>query len=363
MPDGPAEFPRPGDSGDNMRQQLQSDFDPPNMSFWTRFQEQRMSPLLKRDNASSGLEVIATTALALNQRRRIQEAACLPVGDERDEQCCTRADSMQHTSEIPSSPMGHDHDAKSRKRQRRNHLEPFTSTKKGARVFTPEQQELLRTVFAENPYPSRELVQQLAHAFDHPVRKLTTWFNNRRARIRRAQHEQASQRQKKATSTSEAGALGLNRVTTTRIPKDDRVISKALVLPTSGNENFVDSPLRARFIATEQRYPAPIARSSKANASHFWKPSESASCHSLADRESERADNAESPAIMAADYVPLNHAKTSSMTSPVCSECFQSGPQQTTQCIMAHQSLPSLLGQAASESTATPGKDAGFRRR
>jgi hypothetical protein len=154
-----------------------------------RLRETRLPGRL--DQSFKGLEMIATAAVAVAQTPQSMEIA---------EPAC------QWDKPDPVSPRGthgaiggrgagtaHDeyrHFEPERKSSRQSRPKPFTSTKKGARIFTPEQQQVLKAVYAENQYPSRDDIQRLARAFQQPEAKLTTWFNNRRARVRRSQRNQ-----------------------------------------------------------------------------------------------------------------------------------------------------------------------------
>jgi hypothetical protein len=160
-----------------------------NLDYQNRLRETRLPGRL--DQSFKGLEMIATAAVAVAQTPQSMEIA---------EPAC------QWDKPDPVSPRGthgaiggrgadtaHDeyrHFDPERKSSRRSRPKPFTSTKKGARIFTPEQQQVLKAVYAENQYPSRDDIQRLARAFQQPEAKLTTWFNNRRARVRRSQRNQ-----------------------------------------------------------------------------------------------------------------------------------------------------------------------------
>lgn len=69
---------------------------------------------------------------------------------------------------------------------------PFTSTRRGARVFTPEQQTYLASRFTQTPYPTRDEIAALADELQRPREKVATWFNNRRAQVRRLERGQVT---------------------------------------------------------------------------------------------------------------------------------------------------------------------------
>lgn len=65
-------------------------------------------------------------------------------------------------------------------------LEGETPKKKGARVFTKEEKDILAEAYEKECFPLRRDLEELARRFGKPVRKVKTWFNNRRSLDRKS---------------------------------------------------------------------------------------------------------------------------------------------------------------------------------
>mmetsp|Transcript_22448 Transcript_22448/g.90030 ORF Transcript_22448/g.90030 Transcript_22448/m.90030 type:complete len:410 (+) Transcript_22448:386-1615(+) len=62
---------------------------------------------------------------------------------------------------------------------------PSETPKLGSRIFTDAEQQILKETFRQDPYPPRKRLRELSDRFEKPLYKVKTWFNNRRAKVRR----------------------------------------------------------------------------------------------------------------------------------------------------------------------------------
>ncbi|KAJ8908031.1 hypothetical protein NDN08_008128 [Rhodosorus marinus] len=62
---------------------------------------------------------------------------------------------------------------------------PLETPKLGSRIFTDAEQQILKETFRQDPYPPRKRLRELSDNFEKPLYKVKTWFNNRRAKVRR----------------------------------------------------------------------------------------------------------------------------------------------------------------------------------
>ncbi|KAA8499812.1 hypothetical protein FVE85_7397 [Porphyridium purpureum] len=66
------------------------------------------------------------------------------------------------------------------------------SLKKGSSEFSPSELEGMARLFEACPYPKKDELESLAASFGKPLRKVRTWFNNRRAKQVRMRRQAAS---------------------------------------------------------------------------------------------------------------------------------------------------------------------------
>lgn len=66
---------------------------------------------------------------------------------------------------------------------------PIVYKKRVRTKFTPEQLDVLEATFQIHRYPSVDVVDNLVEQLDLPTQKITIWFQNRRARLKKTQQK------------------------------------------------------------------------------------------------------------------------------------------------------------------------------
>jgi len=66
---------------------------------------------------------------------------------------------------------------------------PIVYKKRGRIKFTQEQLDVLETTFQQYRYPTIDMVDDLVEQLNLPTQKITVWFQNRRARLKKNQQK------------------------------------------------------------------------------------------------------------------------------------------------------------------------------
>ncbi len=309
-----------------------------------------------------GLDIIAATALALEKcpartdavesSARVNSPRPWSLELEHMHAVAGNVSEPSHDLETFSDPL---------RRSRHGQRAPFTSNKKGARVFTPEQQEFLHAVFAESPYPSRELIQRLAHLLNRPSRKLSTWFNNRRARARRLRQKQKPLVPERGAA-SETAEPTLQKIDMTQICGEEGVQSSEIVaLFDRGAANIGRVP-QANVIAAQMHCEMPILQSRNAGTLAVEKVSYDASWRLAKYGEAQPADGSGFTGSVTMGCSPDGRERTGLDGTPIHSGCVQFESFHTV-----HHSLKQGLQSSFSKASAptvvtTPDKEGPIRR-
>ena len=140
-------------------------------------------PATPCDASTAGLRLVAEVALQRTEHALCGRGRSSPRDVHAEEESATRVE------RAPEGELASQHaDARNggRIRQASQRRQAYASTRPHARVFRPPEQRRLMQVYERNAYPSRRSMEALAQELDKPLVKVVTWFNNRRARDRRA---------------------------------------------------------------------------------------------------------------------------------------------------------------------------------
>ncbi|KAK4537456.1 hypothetical protein CDCA_CDCA12G3481 [Cyanidium caldarium] len=140
-------------------------------------------PTTNCDASTAGLRLVAEVALQRTEHALRGRGRTSPRDVHPEEASAMR---VERAPEGKLESRHADARDRGRIRQTSQRRQAYASTRPHARVFRPPEQRRLMEVYERNAYPSRRSMEALAQELDKPPVKVVTWFNNRRARDRRA---------------------------------------------------------------------------------------------------------------------------------------------------------------------------------
>ncbi|UJR13512.1 hypothetical protein I4U23_000526 [Adineta vaga] len=86
-------------------------------------------------------------------------------------------------------PQQSDEDTSSHVEQDQDEPMPIVYKKRARVKFTQEQINVLETTFQQHRYPTIDMIDDLVEQLHLPTQKITVWFQNRRARLKKSQQK------------------------------------------------------------------------------------------------------------------------------------------------------------------------------